>query len=180
MAPCQSYKEQKKKDTYDIEFLDFKVGDTVKLSKHAFGEKTKGKIQRKIGSCLYSILPENGKNAKVVGVDMMDHGVTAKRVPHAIPPATARHEDDKERKGIDLISTTHRSLIRHAKLDPPTYGNLSVDLHLGAVSEAFRDQMRTFCADDANVKMLEQMNLPVKQFEQLLYMMNMKSLADPW
>ena len=88
-------------------------------------------------------------------------------------------EDDKERKGIDLISTTHRSLIRHAKLDPPTYGNLSVDLHLGAVSEAFRDQMRTFCADDANVKMLEQMNLPVKQFEQLLYMMNMKSLADP-
>ena len=85
----------------------------------------------------------------------------------------------RKRKGIDLISTTHRSLIRHAKLDPPTYGNLSVDLHLGAVSEAFRDQMRTFCADDANVKMLEQMNLPVKQFEQLLYMMNMKSLADP-
>ena len=55
--------------------------------------------------------------------------------------------------------SSDRRLIRHAKLDPPTFGNLSVDLHLGAVSEAFRDRMKTFCADDANVKMLEQMNV---------------------
>jgi DNA-directed RNA polymerase I subunit RPA1 len=160
-------------DVYDVEFLDFFVTDVIKAVVPG-GKKVKATIVRRLSPSKFLARPTGEATDVVIDADQVTDGMVAKKLPRAIPFEGRTLAGKKDASGP---RNTLRPLIRGGNIDPPSFGVLSIDRHLGSVSEKMQSSIEGYCA--THKAELQSAGLNAESMEYLLWMMNMRALADP-
>jgi DNA-directed RNA polymerase I subunit RPA1 len=161
-------------ELYDVEYLDTRMGDKVKVEvQRGSSKKTiKAIVMRKTTQFTYVARPNDSSNDAssefVFDADELVEGHIEKKVPRCVADTW---ENPKTKV------TGERPLIRPGNIDPPISGAMSLDNHLGAISEKMHQSIKEYC--EKNGKSLEENELSKEQMELLIWMMSMRSMADP-